>query len=116
MAESQFTGSRAVYEYTADSGTVYLLTLDETLGGITGTGLTRATTGTTGINAPKRFEPRVVFWQGVLNGRIVRKSIVCNSSGTLYNDVSTALTIDEVDGSTTGRRGEKFTFVRLPTT
>jgi hypothetical protein len=114
MPEGQFSGSRASYEYTSDNGTVYLLTLDETLGGLTETGLVAATQGTTGIEPPKRFNPRVVFWQGELSGRQVRKQLVCNSNGSAYVDTSTAITVDGVDGITTGRRGEKLTFTRLP--
>lgn len=114
MPEGQFSGPRAAYEYTSDNGSTYLLTLDQTLGGLMGTGLTAATSGSTAVSAPRRFKPRVVFWQGVLNGNQVRKEIVCDADGTLYTDTSQALTVDGVAGSTTGRRGEKLTFVTLP--
>lgn len=114
MPEGQFSGQRATYEYESDNGTIYLISLDETLGSITGSGLGLADSSTTGIELPKRFIPRVVFWQGDLNGRVVRKSLVCNTDGTLYTAKSVALTIDGVEGSTTGRRGEKFTFRKLP--
>lgn len=114
MPEGQFTGTRATYEYVADDGSLYLISLDETLGGLTGTGLDLANDTTTGTELPKRFVPRVVYWQGDLDGRIVRKALVCNTDGALYGAKSTALTIDGVDGSTTGRRGEKFTFRKLP--
>lgn len=114
MPEGQFSGERAAYEYTSDNGTTYLLTLDKTLGDLAGTGLSAATSGSTAGTPPKRFKPRVVFWEGTLSGRKVRKQIVCDPDGTLFGDTSTALTVDGVAGSTTGRRGEKLTFVKLP--
>lgn len=117
MPEGQFSGIRKSYEYTSDLGIKYLLTLDETLGSIAGTGLTEATTETTADNAPGRFEPRVVYWQGTLGTRTVRKQIVCGTSdGTLYNsNKSQALTIDGTAGVTTGRKGEKISFLKLST-
>lgn len=114
MPEGQFSGTRSSYEYEADDGTMYLITLDTTLGNVTGTGLGLADTSTTATELPKRLTPRVVFWQGILNNRVVRKSLVCNASGALYSSTSQNVTIDGVQGSTTGRRGEKFTFTRLP--
>lgn len=115
MPEGQFSGTRTAYEYTSDSGDKYLLTLDTTLGSITGTGLTAATTATIANPAPKRFKPRVVFWEGTLSGRKVRKKIVCETSGGLYAaSTSQPLSIDGVAGATTGKRGEKITFVKLP--
>lgn len=114
MPEGQFSGSRTTYEYISDAGTTYLLKLDTTLGGLAGTGLTVATTGTAGVNKPLNFKPRVVYWQGVLNGNVVRKSLVCSASSTLYeSNVPVALTIDGVAGSTTGRRGEQLSFASL---
>lgn len=116
MPEGQFTGERAVYVYTADDDTQYLITTDKTLGDLTGTGLVAATSGTTAGTLPKGVKPRVVFWQGTLNNKTVRKQLVCNRNGTLLTvNKSTSLTIDGVAGSTTGRRGEKQTFLRLPT-
>ena len=114
MPEGQFTGVRATYEYTADSGTVYLITLDTTLGGLSETGLVPATSATLGVEKPQSLNLRGVYWQGVLDGRVVRKRLVCNTSGSIYADTSQSLTIDGVAGFTTGRVGEKFTFRRLP--
>lgn len=111
MPEGQFTGSRAKYEYEADDGTLYKLNLDATLGSVTDNGLAFLPATSTAIPKPTGFRPRVVFWQGELNGVIKRKEIVCNPAGALYaTDKSTALTIDGVAGNTTGRRGEKLTF------
>ena len=118
MAEGQFSGRRRPYLYTSDSGEVFLLLKDETLGDIAGSGLVRATTANIGnaSAAPKRFEARGVYWQGELNNRVVRKFITCAATGTLYvGNVPQALTIDGVAGSTTGKRGEQLTFVSIPT-
>lgn len=117
MPEGQYSGTRATYIYVSDSNASYLLTLDTTLGDIAGTGLTRATTGnsTGSTPAPKRFQPRCVYWQGDLGGKTKRKRIVCNRDGTLFATAAPAtVNIDGVSGSTTGRRGEKFTFGSLP--
>lgn len=116
MPEGQFLGERKVYVYTADDDEQYLIRTDGTLGDIAGTGLVAATSGTTAGTLPSGIKPRVVFWQGELNDKIVRKQLVCNRNGTLLTaNKSTALEIDGVQGATTGRRGEKQTFLRLPT-
>lgn len=117
MAEGQFSGRRRPYLYTSDSGEVFLLQKDETLGDLAGAGLVRATTGNIGNASPvpKRFEPRGVYWQGELNDRVVRKFVVCAANGTLYvGNVPQPLTIDGVAGSTTGKRGEQLTFISIP--
>lgn len=117
MPEGQFTGARENYLYENDGGTNYLITTDATLGGIDTNGLTVATSANAADAnpAPKRFKPRVVFWQAELDGRIVRKEIICGDvTADLYaSDTSQALTIDGVAGFTTGRRGEKLSFLRL---
>ena len=111
MPEGQFSGSRGKYEYLRDSAVVYKLTLDQTLGDIGEAGLTVASATSTAVNKPVGFKPRVVFWQGTLNGEIKRKEIVCGRTSTLYaTDKSQALTVDGVGGVITGRRGEKLTF------
>lgn len=117
MPEGQFTGRRGVFLYTSDSGEVFAIRTDATLGGLAGTGLTAATTGNIGNASPKPagFKLRGVHWQGELGDRIVRKFLVCNTNGTLYSSgISQALTIDGVVGATTGKRGEQVSFVRLP--
>lgn len=118
MAEGQFTGKRAYYIYTAEGGRQFLIQTDKTLGDIANNGLVAANkTNAANIGfPPKRFQPRGVHWQGELNDSPVRKFIICGTSAaSLYASVaSVALTIDGVSGGTTGRRGEKFSFVNLP--
>lgn len=118
MPEGQYTGQRKAYLYTPDSGdNIYLISTDATLGGLTGTGLVEATTANVANAqpAPKRFKPRVVFWQGKLGTRTVRKTIACGTTdAALYDsDSPQAVTIDGVLGSTTGRRGERLSFLNL---
>jgi hypothetical protein len=117
MPEGQFLGVRENYIYEGDGGAKYIVTTDSTLGGLPGTGLEVATSANAADAqpAPKRFEPRVVFWQAELDGRMVRKAIVCGDvTADLYaKDTSQALAIDGVTGSTTGRKGEKLSFLRL---
>jgi len=118
MPEGQYSGTRSAYIYLADDGTTkYLVTLDDTLAGLAGTDLTKATsTNVTGVSpVPKRFRPRCVYWKGKLGTRTVTKKITCGTpTATLYNkNVTQSLTIDGTDGSTTGRRGESVTFPSL---
>lgn len=117
MPEGQFLGTRTTYNYLMDDGTTEVqLTLDTTIGGIAGTGLSPATNGDGSIPKPQRFEPRGVYWEGTLNGSKKRKFIPCNRTSTLYaGNVSANVTIDGVVGQTTGRRGEKLSFNKLVT-
>lgn len=119
MAEGQFLGKRAYYLYVSDVGEVYLILMDQTMGQIAGSGLTLATRINAGnaVRPPRGFKPRGVHWQGELNGRAVRKFIVCNggSDDALYSSgTSVGLTIDGVAGTTTGRRGEQVRYANLP--
>lgn len=117
MPEGQFSGQRAAYLYTSDSDDVYIITTDKTLGDLAETGLVAATTANIAdaTVAPKRFKPRVAFWQGSLENRPVRKALVCNRTSDLIEATApTAITIDGVAGSTTGRRGEKLSYPSLP--
>lgn len=114
MAEGQFTGSRAKYVYTNDSGDNVILTLDTTLAALstTLTAFDPANPGTA-TAAPKRFKPRGVYWKGTGAGFVgKRKFIVCGDpTDNLYDtSVGASLTVDGVAGVTTGRRGETLTF------
>ena len=117
MAVGQLLGPRSWYLYTGEDGaTQYLMLLDDTLAGLTGTGLVAATTANSaGVpQAPKRFKPRVVFWQ--INGGSNRKNIICGTkNASLYaSNGAAALTIDGDAGTVTGRRGEFISFANLP--
>ena len=117
MPEGQYSGERAIYVYKSDVGVEYLLTLDETLGGITECGLKKATKAQAEslTEAPRRLQPRYVLWQGKVGGRTVRKSLVCNPDSTAYQTASSqSFDIDgSTDGGTTGRVGEKLTFLKV---
>lgn len=115
MPEGQFSGEKKAYLYVTDDAKTILIRLDATLGDIPECGLTAAIAGDTFEAKPAGFKPRVVFWEGTLNGKKVRKSLTCNNTGTIYSDTSQALTIDGTDGATTGRRGEALSFIKLPT-
>jgi hypothetical protein len=109
VPEGQFTGGKDCYVYVDDSDNNIVITRDVTLAELPGTGLMPFTNQVV-QNKPVGFSPRVVFWQGVLNGKTVRKELIVNRTGTLYTTQSQHLTVDGVDGSTTGYRGEKLTF------
>lgn len=116
MAEGQFLGPRAAYLYVSDSGEQFVVRLDATLGDLPGIGLVRATTGNAGgaTGKPVGMELRGVHWQGELNGRVVRKFLVCAATGAYYEgNVSQSVTIDGVAGVTTGKRGERQSFIKL---
>lgn len=116
MAEGQFSGTKGAYIYRTDTGTGYVIRRDQTLATVNGTDLQPATpTNQGGGRLPQGLKPRGVHWQGVLNGRIVRKFVICGSPiAALYEAPgSVPLTIDNVEGFTTGRRGESQSFFRL---
>lgn len=114
MPEGQFLGKRVTYNYQMEDGTEVQLVLDETLGSLAGADLVPAVTGDGSVPKPLRFEPRGVYWQGELDGKIKRKFIPCNPTGSLYlANTSQELTIDGVAGKTTGRKGETLSFPSL---
>jgi hypothetical protein len=112
MAEGQFLGTRSAYVYTTDAEDLYILQLDDTLAALTGTDLEDYTGQADAKPAPKRFSPRIVYWES--NDRSKRKRIVCGKGDSaLYGqETSSKLTVDGVEGFTTGRVGEKLTYVR----
>jgi hypothetical protein len=115
MGLGQFSGSRDKYLYTSDSGKDYVLTLDTDLV-IVGSGLTPydPLTNLTAVSAPKGFRPRVVFWQATAAGFVgKRKALVAgNPADDLYSpDVPQTFSVDGVAGTTTGKKGEKLSFI-----
>lgn len=114
MPVGQFTGPRSGYIYTSDALEEYLVLLDETLASIAGTGLTLWDGTGTPASKPPRFKLRVVHWQSLDGAN--RKSLVCGKNdASLYAQAnSVLLTIDGVAGRTTGRTGERQTYVKRP--
>lgn len=115
MPEGQFSGTRSKYVYVDDAGTNYILTLDDSLV-ITNSGLVLFDPAAPPANscpAPKRFTPRVVFWQATATGfEGKRKSLVAGTvDAALYaSNLASEFTVDGVTGTTTGRKGEKLSF------
>lgn len=118
MAEGQFTGQRSGYLYTDDAGREYLLQLDNTLATVANNGLVRATTANSGSaeNKPIRFQPRGVHWESTVAATPGRKFLICGTAlATLYaSNVPVTITIDGVAGVTTGRKGERYSYLNLP--
>ena len=112
MPEGQFLGTRSAYVYTTDAEDLYILQLDDTLASLAGTELDDYTGQANTKPAPKRFSPRIVYWES--DDRTKRKRIVCGKpDAALYGqETSSALTIDGISGFTTGRVGEKLTYVK----
>lgn len=115
MAEGQRLGRRASFVYQADDDQLVVLQLDATLGDLPNTGLTRYDGSQPVCKKFVGFEPRYVRWQVVLaDGSRATKKIVCNNVAGSYYKSEAPLQID-IDGDlgfTTGRIGEKFTYVR----
>lgn len=112
MPVGTFRKPPAPYKYTKDDGTDIILCLDETVASATGNGMVKQTTASDLGGAPLRFEPRVVFWQAVVDGKKRRKEVVCQADSALFKKKgSSTLTIDGVAGVTTGRRGEQQSFI-----
>lgn len=115
MPEGQFSGSRSKYVYDSDSGKQYVLTLDDSLV-LVGSGLIPydPATQATAVAAPKGFQPRRVFWQGTAADFIgKRKALVAgNPADDLYApDVPQTFAVDGVAGITTGKKGERMSFI-----
>lgn len=117
MPEGQFSGSRSRYVYETETvDEKFILTLDDSL--VTpGQALQPYDPENPPLGnicpAPKRFKPRIVYWQGTGAGfEGKRKQLVCGTStAALYaTNAPQSVPIDQVDGITTGRRGEVLTF------
>lgn len=116
MGVGQFTGPKGSYIYMTDNGTAYVIRRDRTLATVPGVELVPATTGTSNAGRlPQGFKPRGVYWQAYIDGEMVRKFLICGSplSGLYDNPGSVQLTVDNVVGFTTGRKGESQEFIRL---
>lgn len=105
-------GPRKAYIYTTDDGKTVVLLLDETIASLTGTGLVPYTNQVPDMPKAYRFTPRVVYWEA--EDRSIRKRITCGTtSSTIYaKTISASLTIDGIAGFTTGRVGEKVSYLR----
>ena len=115
MAEGQRLGPRASYVYQLDDDQLVVLQLDSTLGDLPNTGLTRYDGTQPVCKKFVGFEPRYVRWQVVLaDGKRATKKIICNNTAGSYykSEAPQAITIDGDAGTTTGRVGEKYTYVR----
>ena len=101
-------GPRRKVAYTSDDGTIWNLNTDADLA--TASGLPNATNGV-GQTKPTGASPRVVFCQATVDGKLVRKAIPVNANSALYDtSSSTTVTIDGTTFTTTGRRGETYSF------
>jgi len=113
---SLFTGTRSAYVYTNDDGTTeYIIELNDLLASVTGTDLEDYTGQAGAFPKPDRFEPRCVYWES--DDKVYRKKIVCGTTDSaLYKPTtSQAVTVNGVSGKTTGRVGEKITFLKKKT-
>lgn len=115
MGLGQFSGPRAKVTYTSDSGKVYVLTIDPDLN-IVGSGLVPydPATDLTATTPPKGFKPRGVFWKGTAVGfTTARKFLICGvPAEDLYSaDAPQTFSVDGVAGVTTGKKGEKLSFI-----
>lgn len=116
MPEGQFLGNRGRYVYTDDAGAKILLTLDNTLVMVnSGLEVYDPENPPAGcISAPgPRFKERVVFWEGTEAGFAgKRKELISgtNNSGLYATNLPVQITLDQVTGITTGRRGERRSF------
>lgn len=116
MAEGQYSGKTAIYVYKSDDGTEYLVRLDKTLGDLSQLGMQKAVqSDLTKPTLPKNFTPRKVLWEGEVGGEVKTKRLTANPEATAYKAKgSTKFEIDgSTKGGTTGRVGEKQTFLRL---
>lgn len=111
MADGNLLGSRRYYAYTSDTGAQYKFQTDLDLGEAVG-----ATLNDTLPNLPRRFKPRGTFVQGVVDGRRVRKFLICpTADNEVYSaDVSQVVPVAGVNFFSTGRKGEQISFGQNP--
>jgi len=117
MAEGQFLGTKSVYVYTDDSDVQYLVRMDSTLGALPELGMQAAVDADlTKPTLPKGFSTRKVLWEGLCEGVKRRKTLTANKTSSAYLAAgSTAFDISgSTNGATTGRVGEKKSYLRLP--
>lgn len=118
MAEGQFLGDKSIYVYKDDSDVSYIVKLDKTLGDIPELGMQVAVSADlTKPTLPTGFKMRRVLWSGVCEGKNRSKRLVCARDSTAYSAPgSTEFNISgSINGATTGRVGEKKTYIRLNT-
>jgi hypothetical protein len=101
-------GSRGTYTYTDDFDSEYLYTTDVDLA--TAVGATPATNAEL-PSLPSRFRPRGVYWEADTGER--KFIIVPNIASSAWADASQTVTIDGLQGKTSGRRGERQSYLRL---
>jgi len=116
MAEGSYLGSKGIYLYEDDNAVSYLVRRDDTLASVPEAGLTPAADADlTKPELPKRLKMRYVNWTGKCDGVEVSKILYCNIDSPAYAALgATTFNIDgSTDGSSTGRVGEKKSFLRL---
>lgn len=103
-------GERRYYAYESDTNVSYSYLTDKDLGDAADQVL-----DDTFPPFPRRFKPRGVYVQGEVDGKIVRKFLICGDrEDALYTDGSQSVTIDSATFKTTGRRGESLPFGSNP--
>lgn len=102
-------GTKTVVTYVTDAGVLINLQVDSDLI-ISNSGLEISQAGQP---KPLRFKPRVVFAQARVDGRTVRKALICgtNDAGLYSTNVPQSFDIDGLNFTTTGRRGETQSFI-----
>ena len=101
-------GPRRKVAYTSDTGDIWNITTDANIADASG--LPDATNGV-GQRKPTGASLRGVHAQATINGSLVRKFIPCNASATFYDtNNSSVVTIDGAQFTTTGRKGETYSF------
>lgn len=112
MANGNTIGARRYFKYTSDLGDDYKYQTDQDLGDAVG-----ATLDDTLPNLPRRFKPRGVFVEAMIDGRKVRKFLICpTTDNEVYGaNASQTVAIDGTNFFTTGRKGEQLTFGINPT-
>lgn len=104
---SNTLGERLYYRYVDDNGAEFKYQTDSDLGTAVG-----AVLNDTLPNLPRRFKPRGVYCQAIVDGRLARKFLICptTDNGVYAENASQVVAIDGTNFRTTGRRGEQLSF------
>ncbi len=108
---SNTLGDRRYFRYVDDTGRQFKYLTDQDLGEAVG-----ALLDDESPDLPRRFRPRGVYCQATVDGKRVRKYVICPTAGNAVyaSNVSQGVTIDGTTFSTTGRRGERVSFGSNP--
>lgn len=101
-------GERATFAYTSETGQVYNMVLDNSVGaGVGNPYSTDASLPGLSASAQRPIRPRYINVEDVATGNIKKRIVVCNPSNAFFQGTDSTLTINGVEFVVTSSRGEQ---------